>query len=320
MTTDLTPFNLGEFGQLRYCLDSAREPWFCCKDIAQSLDYASMNMPILFSHVPEEWKGSNPITTLGGPQQMLTVNEPGLNFFLGRSDKPKALPYQMKVAGEIMPSIRKFGAYIAPEKLAEVSGDPKASALLFADLNAERARTAKLAARNAELDAKAAMLDLMVGKQDLVIGKQDLVIERQAERIEADRPDVVFSKTIRECEGLVEVGEVAEMAGFGRNTAFGVLRRHGVLCRVPGSRWNMPTAKARGLIVEIEKPQFDGDGRPVYGPGGRQRIHKVSMATPEGQKYIINLLKEWKAGEDAKAKAGKPRSLLDALTGPKETS
>jgi hypothetical protein len=46
------------------------------------------------SHVPEEWKGSNRITTPGGQQEMLTLTEQGLYFFLGRSDKVKALPFK----------------------------------------------------------------------------------------------------------------------------------------------------------------------------------------------------------------------------------
>lgn len=53
----------------------------------------------------------NPIHTLGGEQDMLTITEQGLYFFLGRSDKPKALPFQKWVAGEVLPSIRKTGRY-----------------------------------------------------------------------------------------------------------------------------------------------------------------------------------------------------------------
>ena len=60
---------------------------------------------------PEDWKGIKPIDTLGGTQQMICLSEQGLYFFLGRSDKPKALPYQKWIAGEVVPSIRKTGEY-----------------------------------------------------------------------------------------------------------------------------------------------------------------------------------------------------------------
>ena len=51
--------------------------------------------------IPGEWKGRNWIMTPGGEQEMLIISEQGLYFFLGRSDKPKALPYQMWVAGDV---------------------------------------------------------------------------------------------------------------------------------------------------------------------------------------------------------------------------
>ena len=87
------------------------EIWFVAKDVAQSLEYSSTNMTTIFSAVPEEWKGSKPIATLGGNQKLLMISEQGLYFFLGRSDKPKALPFQKWLAGEVLPSIRKTGSY-----------------------------------------------------------------------------------------------------------------------------------------------------------------------------------------------------------------
>jgi hypothetical protein len=65
----------------------------------------------LFGNVPEQWKGHKRIMTLGGEQDMLCLTEQGVYFFLGRSDKPKALPYQMWIAGDVVPSIRKTGTY-----------------------------------------------------------------------------------------------------------------------------------------------------------------------------------------------------------------
>lgn len=87
------------------------EIWFVAKDVAQSLEYSSTNMTTIFSAVPEEWKGSKPIATLGGNQKLLMISEQGLYFFLGRSDKPKALPFQKWLAGEVLPAIRKTGSY-----------------------------------------------------------------------------------------------------------------------------------------------------------------------------------------------------------------
>lgn len=83
------------------------------KDVAEALEYAYWQ-PNIVSHVPEEWKGIHRINTLGGTQEMLTLTEQGLYFFINRSDKPKALPLQKWVAGEVLPSIRKTGSFSLP--------------------------------------------------------------------------------------------------------------------------------------------------------------------------------------------------------------
>ena len=103
-------FGFGE-NKVRVFRDANGEPWFVGKDVARSLDYTTTNMPQLFQAVPDEWKGSNRIATPGGNQEMLTLSEQGLYFFLGRSDKPKALPFQKWLAGEVLPAIRKTGKY-----------------------------------------------------------------------------------------------------------------------------------------------------------------------------------------------------------------
>jgi prophage antirepressor-like protein len=91
------------------------EIWVVVKDAAEALGYQWQ--PNLVNHVPYEWKGINPINTPGGIQDMLCLSEQGLYFFLGRSDKPKALPFQQWIAGEVVPSIRKTGKYEIPQDL-----------------------------------------------------------------------------------------------------------------------------------------------------------------------------------------------------------
>ena len=82
------------------------EIWVVAKDVARALDYSRFDSNLI-RNVPDFWKGTKRIRTFGGEQEMLCLTEQGLYFFLGRSDKPKALPYQMWIAGDVMPSIRK---------------------------------------------------------------------------------------------------------------------------------------------------------------------------------------------------------------------
>ena len=93
------------------------EPWFVAKDVASALDLTWSGNRI--AHVPEEWRGMTSVVTPSGNQQMAIISEQGLYFFLGRSDKPKALPFQKWIAGEVLPTLRKTGQYVAPDFVAE---------------------------------------------------------------------------------------------------------------------------------------------------------------------------------------------------------
>ena len=121
--TDLKVFEKAEFGSVRV-VEREGEPWFVAKDVAKALGYASTNMTTVFQAVPEEWKGSNPIATPGGEQEMLILSEQGLYFFLGRSDKPGALPFQKWLAGDVLPAIRRHGVYAPPHMTVGLLEDP----------------------------------------------------------------------------------------------------------------------------------------------------------------------------------------------------
>lgn len=66
--------------------------------------------------VPEDEKGVAIADTLGGKQQLVTVFEPGLYRLIVKSRKPQAKEFQRWVFREVLPSIRKFGTYPAPNQ------------------------------------------------------------------------------------------------------------------------------------------------------------------------------------------------------------
>lgn len=108
-TKAVSLFNFSD-NDIRVILDDNGDPWFVAKDVAEALEY-SYWQPHLVSAVPDEWKGIKPINTLGGVQELLCLSEQGLYLFVIRSDKPKALPFQKWLAGDVVPSIRKTGEY-----------------------------------------------------------------------------------------------------------------------------------------------------------------------------------------------------------------
>lgn len=110
---EIQTYNNEQFGTVRTVTVDG-EPWFCGKDVLKALEYSEgsmSNLGTVFGAVPDQWKDRKPFTTSGGVQEILCISEQGLYFFLGRSNKSKALPYQMWIAGEVIPSIRKTGSY-----------------------------------------------------------------------------------------------------------------------------------------------------------------------------------------------------------------
>lgn len=116
MDNNLQVYSNNSFS-VRTITDASGVTWFVAKDVAEALGYEiDGGIGKYISHVPEEWKGGKRISVRSenGVEQerdVLCLTEQGLYFFLGRSDKPKALPYQMWIAGDVVPSIRKTGRY-----------------------------------------------------------------------------------------------------------------------------------------------------------------------------------------------------------------
>jgi prophage antirepressor-like protein len=115
----LIPFNFNG-AAIRVITDDDSAVWFVAKDIAEDLGYVWAGT-LTIAHVPEQWRGVRSVLTPSGTQQMAVLTEQGLYFFLGRSDKAGALPMQMWVAGDVLPTIRATGSYQRPMTQAEIT-------------------------------------------------------------------------------------------------------------------------------------------------------------------------------------------------------
>jgi len=100
--------------QMRIIIDANGKEFYIAKDAVESVGCEWQSNSI--AHVPEEWKGAKAVNTPGGIQQMKVLTEEGLNFFMFRSDKSAAMPFQKWVAGEILPTIRRTGTYSVQPK------------------------------------------------------------------------------------------------------------------------------------------------------------------------------------------------------------
>ena len=250
--TDLKVFEKAEFGSVRV-VEREGEPWFVAKDVAKALGYASTNMTTVFQAVPEEWKGSNPIATPGGEQEMLILSEQGLYFFLGRSDKPGALPFQKWLAGDVLPAIRRHGVYATPDMTERMLEDPDVLIRALTALKEERARRVALEAR-----------------------------------AEADRPKVVFAESIEVAKTSILIGEMAKLikqaTGYpmGQNRFFDWLRSHGYLHK-GGSQKNAPTQRC------IDAGWMEVKEGTRIGSSGECHITRTTKI--KGQIYFVNMFR-----------------------------
>ena len=156
-------FKNPEFGAIR-AVEIDGEPWLVGKDVALALGYKNPQEAIR-NHVDAEDKGVSEILTPGGMQKLPIINESGLYSLVLSSKLPKAKQFRRWVTSEVLPTIRKHGAYITREKLWEVATSPEAMMKLCSDLLAEREKNAALREENAMLEGKAAFYDLFIDRK-----------------------------------------------------------------------------------------------------------------------------------------------------------
>lgn len=189
----------------------------------------------------------------GQAREMYAVNESGLYNVILRSDKPEAKRFKHWVTHEVLPSIRRHGAYITPAKLEEIMNDPDAWIKVLTALKEERA------------------------------AKERLQIQA-----EADKPKVVFADAVSVSDGAILIGELAKIlkgngVEIGQNRLFEKLRQDGYLIKRQGTDYNAPTQKA----MELEL--FKVKETAITHSDGHVTISKTTKVTGKGQQYFINL-------------------------------
>ncbi|MCG9076341.1 BRO-N domain-containing protein [Laribacter hongkongensis] len=110
MSTELIPFDF-EGRPVRVVTDAQGEPWFVAADVAQSLEYRMASD--MTRSLDDDEKGTQIVRTPSGNQEMLVINESGLYSAILKSRKPEAKRFKRWVTHEVLPAIRKTGAYAA---------------------------------------------------------------------------------------------------------------------------------------------------------------------------------------------------------------
>lgn len=148
MNNNLMIFENPEFGELR-SLRMNGEPWFVGRDVAMALGYGkgkSLNNAVS-KHVDDEDKGVTEMMTPGGKQKVIIINESGLYSLILSSKLERAKKFKRWVTAEVLPSIRKHGAYMTDSLLDALEAHPEAVPEYLNRLRSENARNRELTRR-----------------------------------------------------------------------------------------------------------------------------------------------------------------------------
>ena len=158
MDNKMAVFNNCEFGSIRV-IEQNGKYLFCGSDVAKALGYSNPRKAVR-DHTRGGTKCSIPTTS--GDQTMAFIPEGDVYRLIVHSKLPSAEQFEQWVFDEVLPTIRKHGAYLTREKLWEVATSPEALMKLCSDLLAEREANISLRKENAQLEGKAAFYDLFI--------------------------------------------------------------------------------------------------------------------------------------------------------------
>ena len=163
-----------EFGEVRL-VEIEGEPWFVGKDVAEALGYSKARNAIAAHVDPEDKKGAPIQGDLGGEQEMILINESGLYSLVLSSKLPTAKAFKRWITSEVIPSIRKHGAYMTPKTLQEMLSDPGAMIEVLQRLREEQERRKELETVVSVKDQQIAEMTPKAGYYDLILMNKDVM-------------------------------------------------------------------------------------------------------------------------------------------------
>ncbi len=243
----LQVFNNKELGQVRTVVQG-EDVWFVAKDVCEVLEIKNTTQAV--QKLDEDEVTMFNIGGLSGNTNI--INESGLYSLIMTSRKPQAKAFKKWVTSEVLPSIRKHGAYMTDQVLEQAVTNPDFAIGLLTKLKEEKE---KLAAA------------------------QRQIVQQQ--------PLVTFAEACMQSDKSLKVSEVAKLAAkhnikIGQRQLFAKLREWNLMFK----RSTEPTQAA------VEKGYFEIAQGVKQKPSGEPFTWTTTYVTPKGQAYIIDRLKK----------------------------
>ena len=222
------------------------EAYFVGKDVAKILRYSNTQRSVN-AHVDSEDKRGYQISTPYGTQEMTVINESGLYSLILSSKMPQAKEFKHWVTSEVLPAIRKHGAYMTDKKAFDV-------------------------VHNAN-----GLADLLQQAADQLKAKDIQIAEM--------KPKALFADAVSTSNSSILIGQLAKIlrqngVSIGQNRLFAWMRKHGYL-GTRGSNRNVPTQRSMELRL------FKTKETVINHSDGHTTVNITTKVTGKGQQYFI---------------------------------
>ena len=248
-------FQNEQFGKVRITMNENDEPLFCLADVAKALGYSNPAKAVI-----DHCKGVTVLETptQRGIQPIKYGKESEVYRLTMKSKLPNAEKFQDWVCDEVLPSIRKHGAYMTQETLEKALTSPDFLIRLATNLKEE--------------------------KQKRIEAEQKAELAEQT--IKSNAPKVLFADAVSTSQRSCLVAELAKIlqqngVNIGQNRLFTWMRENGYLCS-KGQYYNQPTQKSMDLGL------FELKQTTINKPDGSILVSTTTKVTGKGQVYFVN--------------------------------
>ena len=237
------------------------EPYFVGKDVAMILGYKDLSRA-LNQHVEKEnrkslslkasgdlypslWEGKNDFSN------KIVINEAGVYDLIFDSQLPKAHEFKHWVTSEVLPTIRKHGAYMTPQTIEKALLNPDTIINLATQLKKEQEQRKRLQVENEQM-----------------------------------KPKALFADAVSTSNSSILIGQLAKIlrqngVNIGQNRLFAWMRKNGYL-GTRGSNRNVPTQRSMELGL------FKTKETVINHSDGHTTVNITTKVTGKGQQYFIN--------------------------------
>ena len=245
-------FENNQFGQIRTA-GTSEEPLFCLKDICKVLELKTNDVKNRLKKDGVDSIGV--IDSMGRKQVAMFINEQNLYRVIMRSDKPQAEPFQDWVCGEVLPSIRKNGGYIATNE------EDDAEMIL--------ARALKIA-------------DATIKRKEKQLLEQKEQIDKQIKTINKMKPLAEYCSEVLQSDSTYTLTQVSKDLGFKSVYKFLDWANKNILYK-QSNQW-MPTAEYS------DKDYFKTRTTKYFKSDGTIGTKMSTVVTEKGREFLHNII------------------------------